>query len=46
MRLSMLEKDRLSILSVLDAISKISEYTKDYENADSFYANQRDFDAS
>jgi uncharacterized protein with HEPN domain len=42
----MFEKDKLNILSILDAVSKIFEYTKDYENADDFYNNQRDFDAA
>jgi uncharacterized protein with HEPN domain len=42
----MFEKDKLSILSMLDATDKIFEYTKDYSNADEFYNSQRDFDAA
>ncbi|MBD3374332.1 DUF86 domain-containing protein [candidate division KSB1 bacterium] len=42
----MSEKDRLNILSILEAIDKISDYTRGYSDADEFYANQRDFDAS
>lgn len=41
----MFEKDKLNILSILDAAAKVFDYSKDYENADSFYSNQRDFDA-
>jgi len=42
----MSEKDKLTILSILDAISKIFEYSREYKNADDFYENQRDFDAT
>ena len=42
----MFEIDRLNILSILEAISKISDYSRNYNSADSFYNNQRDFDAS
>jgi len=42
----MFEKDRLSVLSMLDAIEKIFDYSKDYDNPDEFYASQRDFDAA
>lgn len=41
----MSDKDKLNILFVRDAVFKILEYSKDYNNADSFYENQRDFDA-
>jgi len=41
----MSEKDKFNILSILDSIIKIIEYTKGYSNADQFYNNQRDFDA-
>ena len=33
----MFEKDRLNILSALEAVKKISEYTKGYHTADDFY---------
>ena len=42
----MSEKDKLNILSVTDAIVKIFDYSQDYQNADEFYASQRDFDAA
>ena len=42
----MSEKDKLIILSILDAEAKVSEYSKDYDDADTFYKNQRDFDAA
>ena len=42
----MFEKDKLNLLSTLEALSKILECSKDYENADEFYQNQRDFDAT
>jgi len=42
----MFEKDKLNILSMLDAVDKIFEYTKGYSNADEFYSSQRDFDAA
>lgn len=42
----MFEKDKLNILSMLDAADKIFEYTKVYSTADEFYNNQRDFDAA
>jgi uncharacterized protein with HEPN domain len=41
----MSEKDKLNILSILDAITKIIQYCKDHTNAESLYGNQRDFDA-
>lgn len=42
----MSEKDRLNLLSILDSIKKILEYSAGYSNADEFYENQRDFDAA
>lgn len=42
----MFEKEKLNLLSALDALNKISEYCKDFNNADEFYKNQRDFDAA
>ena len=42
----MAEKDRLSILSIQEAIEKILNYSQSYSNADDFYNNQRDFDAA
>ena len=46
MRFCMLEKDRLTILSIHEAIGKIFNYSQSYSNADDFYQNQRDFDAA
>ncbi len=46
MRFFMLEKDRLNILSIHEAVGKIFNYSKSYSNADDFYQNQRDFDAA
>ena len=42
----MFEKDKLYILTVLDAIEKITKYSSGYKNADDSYENERDFDAS
>jgi len=42
----MSDKDRINILSILDAINKIIEYSEEYENADQFNQSQRDFDAA
>lgn len=42
----MFEKDRLNILTMLDAVAKIFDYTKEYSNADEFCRSQRDFDAA
>lgn len=42
----MFEKDQLNILAILEAIEKISQYSSGYKNADEFYGNGRDFDAS
>jgi len=42
----MFEKDRLAILSIIEAIQKIHDYTYESSNADEFYESQRDFDAA
>jgi uncharacterized protein with HEPN domain len=42
----MSEKDKLNLLALLEAIEKIAKYTVGYQNADEFYENERDFDAS
>lgn len=42
----MFEKDKLNLLSILDATEKIIDYSYDYNSADNFYRNQRDFDAA
>ena len=41
----MSEKDKLNILSILEAISKIFQYCKNHTDAETLYENQRDFDA-
>ncbi|MFQ5750405.1 MAG: DUF86 domain-containing protein [bacterium] len=42
----MSEKDKLNLLTLLDAIDKITKYSSGYKNADDLYGNERDFDAS
>ena len=42
----MLEKDKLNLLSIEEAIEKIYKYSHLYSNADDFNENQRDFDAA
>jgi len=42
----MSEKDKLNLLTILEAIGKIAKYSAGYRNADEFYANERDFEAS
>ncbi len=42
----MSEKDKLNIQTLLEALGKITQYSSGYKNADEFYENQRDFDAS
>lgn len=42
----MFDKEKINILSAIEAIKKIMEYTKGYSNADEFFTNQRDFDAA
>lgn len=34
----MSEKDRLNILSILDSIKKINQYSNPFKNADEFYS--------
>ncbi len=41
-----MSKSKLSLLSILESIEKIERYTKDYTSADSFYHDERDFDAT
>ena len=41
----MSEKDRLNIISILDSIEKINQYSKPFKNADEFYNHQMEFDA-
>ena len=38
-------KDRDSLEAILEAVSKIHRFTKDHPDQDSFYKNERDFDA-
>ena len=35
-----------SLLSILEAIEKIEDYSKDFDDADSFYHDPKSFDAS
>ena len=42
----MFEKDKLNILSMLEAAEKIFDYSKAYDDPDEFYESQRDFDAA
>jgi len=42
----MSNKDKFNIISILEAIEKIFEYSKDYSNAEDFINSKRDFDAS
>ena len=42
----MFERDKLNIVSTLEAIAKVFRYSQNYKNADDFYENQRDFDAA
>lgn len=41
----MSNKDRHSLNAILEAISKIHRFTEAYSDQDSFYGNERDFDA-
>jgi len=41
-----MSKTDLQLLTILDAIEKIELYTKDFQDADSFYHDQKSFDAS
>ncbi len=40
------EKIRLNLLALLESIDKIREYSKDAEDADSFYYDSKSFDAT
>lgn len=42
----MLNKDKLSLLGMLDAIEKIEAFTNSFNNADEFYQNTVNFDAT
>lgn len=42
----MSEKDRLNLLTLLEAIGKIARYSSGYKSADAFYENERDFEAA
>lgn len=42
----MLNKDYYILLSILDTVGKILKFSADYKNADDFYENDRDFDAT
>lgn len=42
----MLNKDKLSIEAILEAIFKIKKYTKNHSNPDQFYIDSISFDAS
>lgn len=42
----MLNKDFYIILSTIETIEKILNYTSDYKSAEELYANDRDFDAA
>ena len=41
----MSEKDRLTALSIVDAIEKIEKYTASIKDSDDLYANELVFDA-
>ena len=41
-----MSKTRLSLLSILEAIEKIESYTKEFENGEDFYYDQKSFDAT
>jgi uncharacterized protein with HEPN domain len=41
----MSDRDRMNLLSVLEATQKILDFTKEYSTAEEFAENQRDFDA-
>ncbi len=42
----MSNKDKFNIISIIEAIEKIFEYSKDYLSAEDFFNSKRDFDAS
>ena len=41
----MSEKDEANLLAILDSISKIEKFVKDIKDADSFYNDEKTFDA-
>jgi len=41
-----LSKVKLSLLSILEAIEKIENYTNEFDNADDFYHDEKSFDAT
>ena len=42
----MSHKDFASVVSILDSIEKIMDYTSSFKNADEFYADTKTFDAA
>lgn len=42
----MLNKDYYILLSILDTVHKILKFSAEYNNAEDFYDNDRDFDAT
>lgn len=41
-----MSKTQLSLNSILDAINKIELYTKEFQNGDDFYHDEKSFDAT
>ncbi|AXX91914.1 hypothetical protein CPU12_06240 [Malaciobacter molluscorum LMG 25693] len=41
-----MSKIKLSLLSILESIEKIENYTMDFSNADDFYHDEKSFDAA
>lgn len=41
-----MSKIKLSLLSIFEAIGKIEIYTKDFNNSDDFYHDEKSFDAT
>jgi uncharacterized protein with HEPN domain len=42
----MSSRDHLNIISIIESIEKIQEFTECFTNADAFYADKKSFDAS
>lgn len=42
----MYDKDTIIILSMLEVVNKIENYTENQQSAENFYENNRDFDAT
>ncbi|MDO9635148.1 MAG: DUF86 domain-containing protein [Paludibacter sp.] len=42
----MFEKDKCNLLAILEAINKIQKYTDSISNADDFFADEKNFDAT